>query len=197
MLFGGARGDEYLAMFHDSYHAAIRHLKHGSWYIDAHMDSAQAHLLPYCRTSSPAQPFLPPNPLLPPTDCRLQRVAAGCRLQPTVSLAPQVTWPLFNSLQGFWPGMQLLVGEREMALDTMRAFHALWRHLGFHPEGFNLASMQIQPGQLGYPLRPEHVESLFWAHRTTHGGEWLRAGRDVLRSLQTLRVPCGVVCRSD
>ena len=63
--------------------------------------------------------------------------------------------------------MQLLVGEREMALDTMRAFHALWRHLGFHPEGFNLASMQIQPGQLGYPLRPEHVESIFWAHRTT------------------------------
>jgi mannosidase alpha-like ER degradation enhancer 2 len=124
-------------------------------------------------------------------------VAVGCRLQPNVSLPPQVTWPLFNSLQGFWPGMQLLVGEREMALDTMRAFHALWRHLGFHPEGFNLASMQTQPGQLGYPLRPEHVESLFWAHRTTHGGEWLRAGRDVLRSLQTLRVPCGVVCLSD
>jgi|TARA_B110001469_G_C9591369_1_gene293496 hypothetical protein len=47
MLFGGERGDEYLAMFHDSYHAAIRHLKHGSWYIDAHMDNAQAHLLRY------------------------------------------------------------------------------------------------------------------------------------------------------
>ena len=121
-------------------------------------------------------------------------MAVGCN----PCLCPsQVTWPLFNSLQGFWPGMQLLVGEREMALDTMRAFHALWRHLGFHPEGFNLASMQVQPGQLGYPLRPEHVESLFWAHRTTHGGEWLRAGRDVLRSLQTLRVPCGVVCLSD
>ena len=53
MLFGGARGDEYLAMFHDSYHAAIRHLKHGSWYIDAHMDSAQAQLLPCCRTTVP------------------------------------------------------------------------------------------------------------------------------------------------
>ena len=49
MLFGGARGDEYLAMFHDSYHAAIRHLKHGSWYIDAHMDNAQARLLLYSR----------------------------------------------------------------------------------------------------------------------------------------------------
>ena len=51
-------------------HAALRHLKHGSWYIDAHMDNAQ------------------------------------------------VTWPLFNSLQGFWPGMQLLVGERCLTLTS-------------------------------------------------------------------------------
>ena len=38
MLFGGS---EYLAVFHDSYHAALRHLKHGSWYIDAHMANGQ------------------------------------------------------------------------------------------------------------------------------------------------------------
>ena len=42
-----------------------------------------------------------------------------------------------------------------------------WLHLGFHPEGFNLVGMHVQQGQRGYPLRPEHVESLFWAHRTT------------------------------
>ena len=61
MLFGGARGDEYLAMFHDSYHAAIRHLKHGSWYIDAHMDNAQAHLLTTILTTLEAalQPAAP------------------------------------------------------------------------------------------------------------------------------------------
>ena len=60
MLFGGARGDEYLAMFHDSYHAAIRHLKHGSWYIDAHMDNAQARLLLVLTTLEAAlQPAVP------------------------------------------------------------------------------------------------------------------------------------------
>ena len=38
LMFGNS---EYLAVFHDAYHAALRHLKHGSWYVDAHMSSAQ------------------------------------------------------------------------------------------------------------------------------------------------------------
>ena len=144
----------YLAIFHDSYHAALSHLKHGPWYLDVHLQTAQ------------------------------------------------VTWPLFNSLQCFWPGMQMLIGELDQAVETLRAFHTLWRHLGFHPEGFNLASMQVQTGQKGYPLRPEHVESLFWAHRSLqaqgHGGhEWLRAGMDVLSSLERLRLPCGYAAVSD
>ena len=100
-------------------------------------------------------------------------------------------------LQCFWPGMQMLIGELELGVETLRAFHTLWRHIGFHPEGFNLATMTVQPGQKGYPLRPEHVESLFYAHRTTGGDEWLRAGVDVLQSLERLRVPCGFAAVSD
>ena len=146
MLLGG---DEYLAVFHDAYHAALKQLKHGSWYVDVHMSTGQ------------------------------------------------VTWPLFNSLQGFWPGLQMMIGEFELGIDTLRAHHALWKRLGFHPEGFNLASMGIQPGQKGYPLRPEHVESLFYAHRATKQDAWLDAGKDVLRALQSLRVPCGVAALSD
>ena len=159
MLFGDV---QYLAIFHDIYYAALEHLKHGAWYIDAHV------------------------------------------------LTAQVTWPLFNSLQCFWPGLQFLMGEVELGVDTLRAFHALWLHVGFHPEGFNLATLEVQEGQAsfipifpickphfhyvtplcfhispdyffhfqaGYPLRPEHAESLFYAHRTTHGVEWLEAGK--------------------
>jgi hypothetical protein len=51
--------------------------------------------------------------------------------------------------------------------------------------------MHVQPGQKGYPLRPEHVESLFLSHRTIKGDEWIRAGADVLRSLERLKLPCG------
>ena len=134
---------------HDSYHAALKHCKHGPWYVDVHMSTAQ------------------------------------------------ITWPLFNSLQCFWPGMQMMIGELELGVETLRAFHTLWRHIGFHPEGFNLATMSVQAGQKGYPLRPEHVESLFYAHRTTGGDEWLRAGYDVLQSLERLRVPCGFAAVGD
>ena len=94
-------------------------------------------------------------------------------------------------------GMQMLIGELDAGIETLRAFHTLWVHLGFHPEGFNLVGMHVQPGQKGYPLRPEHVESLFWAHRTTGQDEWLRAGADVLRSLDRLRLPCGYAAVSD
>ena len=58
------------------YHAALTHLKHGSWYLDVHL-------------------------------------ATG-----------QVTWPLFNSLQCFWPGMQTLLGEHSIAWHSM-AWHGM------------------------------------------------------------------------
>lgn len=38
MLLGG---DEYLAMFHDSYAATAMHLRRGPWYVDTHVVSAQ------------------------------------------------------------------------------------------------------------------------------------------------------------
>lgn len=82
--------------------------------------------------------------------------------------------------------MQTMIGDMDLAVDTLRAFHTLWLHLGAHPEGFNLAKGVVQPGQAGYPLRPEHAESLFFMHRATEGDEWLRAGEDVLRSLEVI-----------
>ena len=86
--------------------------------------------------------------------------------------------------------------QLDHGVETLRAFHTLWLHLGFHPEGFNLVGMHVQQGQKGYPLRPEHVESLFYAHRTVGGDEWIRAGADVLRSIDRLRLPCGCASRA-
>jgi hypothetical protein len=58
----------------------------------------------------------------------------------------QVTWPLFNSLQCFWPGMQMLIGELDHGIETLRAFHTLWKHLGFHPE----VRLALAHGQMGW-----------------------------------------------
>ena len=39
--------------------------------------------------------------------------------------------------------------QLDHGVETLRAFHTLWQHLGFHPEGFNLVGMHVQPGQKG------------------------------------------------
>ncbi|CAN1156914.1 Alpha-mannosidase I MNS4 [Linum perenne] len=55
-----------------------------------------------------------------------------------------VVWPLFNSLQAFWPGLQVLAGDINPAIRTHDAFFGLWKKYGFTPEGFNLATLTVQ-----------------------------------------------------
>eukprot|EP00249_Psilotum_nudum_P018218 c26697_g1_i1 orf=127-2067(+) len=103
-----------------------------------------------------------------------------------------VVWPLFNSLQAFWPGLQVLAGDVEPAIRTHRAFFSVWKKFGFTPEGFNLATFSVQPGQKGYPLRPELIESTYWLYKATKDPVYLDVGRDIVTSLQYgARCPCG------
>lgn len=55
-----------------------------------------------------------------------------------------IVWPLFNSLQAFWPGLQVLAGDVEPAIRTHAAFYSVWKRYGFTPEGFNLATLNVQ-----------------------------------------------------
>lgn len=103
-----------------------------------------------------------------------------------------IVWPLFNSLQAFWPGLQVLAGDVDPAIRTHAAFFSVWKKYGFTPEGFNLATLSIQYGQKGYPLRPELIESTYWLYKATRDVRYLDAGRDILASLQYgARCTCG------
>ncbi|KAJ4846236.1 Alpha-mannosidase I mns4 [Turnera subulata] len=103
-----------------------------------------------------------------------------------------IVWPLFNSLQAFWPGLQVLAGDINPAIRTHGAFFSVWRRYGFTPEGFNLATLTVQPGQKSYPLRPELIESTYWLYKATRDPRYLDAGRDMIASLQYgARCPCG------
>lgn len=103
-----------------------------------------------------------------------------------------VVWPLFNSLQAFWPGLQVLAGDVEPAVRTHKAFFAVWKRYGFTPEGFNLATSSVQPGQRSYPLRPELVESTYMLYKATRNPMYLDVGRDVVASLQrSAKCRCG------
>lgn len=84
-----------------------------------------------------------------------------------------IVWPVFNSLQAFWPGLQVLsdcmlqkntvkyskaeklklycfalkkvlAGDVDPAIRTHTAFFSVWKRYGFTPEGFNLATLSVQ-----------------------------------------------------
>eukprot|EP00898_Chlorokybus_atmophyticus_P006326 jgi/Chlat1/6695/Chrsp49S00478 len=109
-----------------------------------------------------------------------------------------LVWPLFNSLQAFWPGLQVLAGDVEPAVRTHRAFSSVLRHFGFTPEGFNLATFTVQPGQKGHPLRPELAESAYLLYTATQDPEYLEVGRAIVSSLQTrAKSRCGYAALLD
>ncbi|KAL2463695.1 putative alpha-mannosidase I MNS4 [Forsythia ovata] len=109
-----------------------------------------------------------------------------------------LVWPLFNSLQAFWPGLQVLAGDIDPAIRTHTAFFSVWKRYGFTPEGFNLATLTVQQGQKSYPLRPELIESTYWLYKATRNPRYLDAGRDMLASLQYgARCTCGYCHISD
>ncbi|KAL4285021.1 hypothetical protein GQ457_16G029450 [Hibiscus cannabinus] len=109
-----------------------------------------------------------------------------------------IVWPLFNSLQAFWPGLQVLAGDIDPAIRTHTAFFSVWKRYGFTPEGFNLATLSVQHGQKSYPLRPELIESTYWLYKATRDPRYLDVGRDIVASLQYgARCPCGYCHISD
>lgn len=109
-----------------------------------------------------------------------------------------LVWPLFNSLQAFWPGLQVLAGDIDPAIRTHSAFFSVWKKYGFTPEGFNLATLSVQYGQKSYPLRPELIESTYWLYKATRDPRYLDAGRDIVASLQYgARCSCGYCHISD
>lgn len=105
--------------------------------------------------------------------------------------AGTTTWPLFNSLQGFWPGLLAMLGRFDEAAATQRAFHGVWRQFGAVPEGFHVVHGSVQNGQRGYPLRPELMESAYYLYRGTRDPIYLQMGVDYVAGLRLLRTECG------
>lgn len=102
--------------------------------------------------------------------------------------------PFFGTLQGYFPGLQSLMGEEAMvnASETLRSFASIWRAAGFTPEGWNLISQDPVPGRLGYPLRPELAESYYYLYKATKDPLYLEFAADILYSLDTVcRTRCG------
>ena len=62
-----------------------------------------------------------------------------------------------SSLQGFWPGLQVLAGHTRHARDTFTALERIARTHGSMPDMFDLQTESFLSHSYGYPLRPELV----------------------------------------
>ncbi|XP_069862122.1 ER degradation-enhancing alpha-mannosidase-like protein 1 [Dipodomys merriami] len=98
------------------------------------------------------------------------------------------TW--IDSLQAFFPGLQVLIGDVEDAICLHAFYYAIWKRYGALPERYN---WQLQaPDVLFYPLRPELVESTYLLYQATKNPFYLHVGKDILQSLEKYtKVKCG------
>ncbi len=104
----------------------------------------------------------------------------------------------FESLQAFWPALQVLAGDVEEAIETHDAFFSLWTQFGFLPESYLLASRTVHPSMKYYPLRPELAESTYALYRATRDPYYLQQGAQMLKSLNgAARVPGGFASVKD
>ena len=74
---------------------------------------------------------------------------------------------VFESLAGFYPGLQVLLGELNPASRSENAFMNVREHVGFLPERFDYGKWATMPGHEHHPLRPEIHESSYFLHMAT------------------------------
>ncbi|XP_019872815.1 ER degradation-enhancing alpha-mannosidase-like protein 2 [Aethina tumida] len=110
----------------------------------------------------------------------------------------QVTLPVFQSLEAYWPGVLSLIGETSSAMRTLHNYHQVWGQYGFTPEFYNIPQSEAGTNRETYPMRPELIESIMYLYRATGDPFLLEAGEDILRSIQhSARTPCGYATIKD
>ncbi|KAM7475561.1 hypothetical protein LguiB_022804 [Lonicera macranthoides] len=91
-------------------------------------------------------------------------------------------WQL-TSLQAFWPGLQVLVGDIAAANSSHREFFNVWEKFGVLPERYLLDHQMLHPTEKYYPLRPELAESTFYLYQATKDPWYMEVGESIVDSL--------------
>lgn len=91
-------------------------------------------------------------------------------------------WQL-TSLQAFWPGLQVLVGDVASANSSHREFFHVWERFGVLPERYLLDHQMLHPTEKYYPLRPELAESTFYLYQATKDPWYIEVGQSIVKSL--------------
>ncbi|XP_075158264.1 ER degradation-enhancing alpha-mannosidase-like protein 2 [Haematobia irritans] len=104
----------------------------------------------------------------------------------------QVTLPVFQSLEAFWPGILSMVGDREAAIKTIANYASVWRKYGFLPEFYTITTGEAASNRESYPLRPELIESVMYLYRATKNEFLLELGESILQTIEhSAKTRCG------
>lgn len=104
----------------------------------------------------------------------------------------QLTLPIFQSLQAFWPGVLGLIGDPTNAMKSLHNIHTIIKQYGFLPEFYNIGTSEAGANRESHPLRPELIESVMYLYQST-GDPWLlEVGEDIISALQySAKTQCG------
>ncbi|KAI0347071.1 alpha-mannosidase [Trametopsis cervina] len=107
--------------------------------------------------------------------------------------------PAYNtvdSLSAFWPGLQVLAGDVENAIQSHMTYWNLWKKFAGLPEVWDMNYQVATSFQ--YPLRPEFVESTWYLYRATRDPFYLDVAERILHDLTwRAEVSCGLASISD
>ncbi|XP_078082745.1 ER degradation-enhancing alpha-mannosidase-like protein 3 isoform X2 [Mustelus asterias] len=100
-----------------------------------------------------------------------------------------------DSLLAFFPGLQVLKGDLQPAIETHEMLYQVTQRHKFLPEAFT-TDFAVHWAQ--HPLRPEFIESTYFLYKATKDPYYLHVGKSVVDSLnQHARVPCGFAAVQD
>eukprot|EP00049_Salpingoeca_infusionum_P006343 m.105468 g.105468 ORF g.105468 m.105468 type:complete len:519 (-) comp13279_c0_seq19:1205-2761(-) len=100
-----------------------------------------------------------------------------------------------DALQTFFPGLQVLKGDLESAIETHRMYYEIIQRHGMIPEAFT-ADFRVNWAQS--PLRPEFVESTYYLYQATRDPIYLEIGVELIKNLEKYnKVPCGWAAITD
>jgi len=100
----------------------------------------------------------------------------------TMTGAPRYSW--IDNLSAYYPGLLVLAGELDEAIESHLLFGALWTKYNALPERWNTANAFIDPHFKHWAGRPEFIESTFYIYQATRDPYYLHVGEMTLRDIR-------------
>ncbi|KAK4504295.1 hypothetical protein PRZ48_005211 [Zasmidium cellare] len=89
-----------------------------------------------------------------------------------------------DNLSAYYPGLLVLAGELEEAIESHLLYSALWTRYSALPERWHAANSYIDPNFKHWAGRPEFIESTFHLYQATQDPYYLHVGEMALRDIR-------------